>query len=123
MIALTPSAVELGYKVLYREAQQLVEDITEARELGVLRNLRAQIAGVKIPVMDDLFLRKLPAHAGEERADVIMARHAKGSTLIASTPPIGDWTRLSGDVVLVTPLLHRLMRPGHFAKFKGKAAD
>jgi hypothetical protein len=35
--ALALLAVERGYKVLYREAQQLIEDITEARELGTIR--------------------------------------------------------------------------------------
>ena len=31
-----------GLKVFYREAHQLIEDITEARELGALRKYRAQ---------------------------------------------------------------------------------
>src|SRR5690606_40806777 len=31
--ALATTAVQRGYKVLYREAHQLIEDITEAREL------------------------------------------------------------------------------------------
>lgn len=110
-----------GYKVLYREAQHLIEDITEARELGALRKLRGQIAGVDLLVIDDLFLRKLPAHAGEELADVIMARHEKGSTAITSNRPIEDWTRLLGDVVVVTPLLDRLMHHGHLLRFEGKS--
>jgi DNA replication protein DnaC len=67
--ALATTAVSRGYKVLYREAHQLIEDITEARELGELRKLRAQIAGADLLVVDDLFLRKLPAAAGDELAD------------------------------------------------------
>jgi DNA replication protein DnaC len=82
--SLAMAAVNGGYKVLYREAHQLLEDITEARELGPLRKLRAQIAGAELLLIDDLFLRKLPAHAGDELADVIMARHEKGSTIITS---------------------------------------
>jgi DNA replication protein DnaC len=119
--ALATSAVTLGYKVLYREAQQLIEDITEARELGELRKLRAQIASAELLLIDDLFLRKLPAHAGDELADVIMARHEKRSTMITSNRPIEDWTRLLGDVVIVTPLLDRLMHHGHLLKFEGKS--
>ncbi|MEK7237454.1 MAG: ATP-binding protein, partial [Nitrospirota bacterium] len=41
--ALALLAVDRGYKVLYREAHQLIEDITEARELGALRKHRAQL--------------------------------------------------------------------------------
>jgi len=119
--ALATNAVSRGYKVLYREAHQLLEDIAEARELGQLRKLRAQVASAELLLIDDLFLRKLPAHAGDELADVIMARHEKGSTIITSNRPIEDWARLLGDVVVVTPLLDRLMHHGHLLKFEGKS--
>jgi DNA replication protein DnaC len=119
--ALATTAVNRGYKVLYREAHQLLEDITEARELGQLRKLRAQIAGVELLLIDDLFLRKLPPQAGDELADVIMARHEKRSTIITSNRPVEDWARLLGDVVVVTPLLDRLMHHGHLLKFDGKS--
>ena len=119
--ALASSAVQRGYKVLYREAHQLIEDITEARELGNLRKLRAQIRGADLLLLDDLFLRKLPAHAGDELADVLMARYEKASTILTSNRPLDDWTRLLGDVVVVTPLLDRLMHHGHLLKFEGKS--
>ena len=119
--ALATNAVTRGYRVLYREAHQLIEDITEARELGHLRKLRAQLAGADLLLVDDLFLRKLPPAAGDELADVLMARHEKASTMITSNRPLEDWTQLLGDVVVVTPLLDRLMHHGHLLKFEGKS--
>ena len=113
--------VRRGYTVRYREAHQLLEDITEARELGQLRKLRAQITGVELLLIDDLFPRKLPAQAGDELADVIMARHEKRSTIITSNRPVDAWARLLGDVVVVTPLLDRLMHHGHLLKVDGKS--
>ena len=119
--ALATTAVQRGYKVHYRENHQLIEDITEARELGNLRKLRAQIGGAELLLIDDLFLRKLPPQAGDELADVLMARYEKASTIITSNRPLDDWTRLLGDVVVVTPLLDRLMHHGHLLKFEGKS--
>ena len=119
--ALATTAVRRGYTVLYREAHQLIEDITEARELGDLRKLRAQIRSAELLLIDDLFLRKLPAQAGDELADVLMGRYEKASTIITSNRPLDDWTRLLGDVVVVTPLLDRLMHHGHLLKFEGKS--
>lgn len=119
--ALATTAVQRGFKVLYREAHQLIEDVTEARELGDLRKLRAQIRGADLLLLDDLFLRKLPAHAGDELADILMSRYEKASTIITSNRPLDDWTRLLGDVVVVTPLLDRLMHHGHLLKFEGKS--
>lgn len=119
--ALATTAVQRGFKVLYREAHQLIEDITEARELGTLRKVRALLAGAELLLIDDLFLRKLPPHAGDELADVLMARYEKASTIVTSNRPMEDWTRLLGDVVVVTPLLDRLMHHGHLLKFEGKS--
>ena len=118
-IALT--AVNRGYKVLYREAHQLIEDIHEARELGAIRKLRAQLRAAELLVIDDLFLRKLPAGAADELADVLMSRHEKASTLITSNRGLDDWAKLLGDVVIVAPLIDRLMHHGHLLKFDGKS--
>jgi DNA replication protein DnaC len=100
---------------------QLIEDINEARELGAIRKLRAQFRAADLLLIDDLFLRKLPAQAGDELADVLMSRYEKGATIITSNRPLDDWPRLLGDVVVVTPLLDRLMHHGHLLKFEGKS--
>lgn len=119
--ALALLAVERGYKVLYREAHQLIEDITEARQLGALRKYRAQLKATELLLVDDLFLRRLPANSGDELADVLMGRHERSSTIITSNRPPEDWGKLLGDVVVVTPLLDRLMHHGHLLRFEGKS--
>jgi DNA replication protein DnaC len=119
--ALALLAVERGYHVLYRDALQLVEEIVEARELGALRKCRAQLKAAELLLIDDLFLKRLPAQAGEELADVVMSRYEKATTIITSNRPLEDWGKLLGDVVLVAPLLDRLMHHGHLLKFEGKS--
>ncbi len=119
--ALAFAAVNRGYKVLYREAHQLIEDIHEARELGQLRKLRTQLKAAELLVIDDLFLRRLPAGAGDELADVLMSRYEKASSIITSNRGLEDWAKLLGDVVIVGPLIDRLMHHGHLLKFEGKS--
>lgn len=119
--ALAFAAVNRGYKVLYREAHQLIEDIHEARELGQLRKLRTQLKAAELLVIDDLFLRRLPAGTGDEFADVLMSRYEKASTIITSNRGLDDWAKLLGDVVIVGPLIDRLMHHGHLLKFDGKS--
>ena len=72
-------------------------------------------------MIDDLFLRRLPATAGDELADVLMSRYEKHSTIITSNRPLEDWAKLLGDVVVVAPLLDRLMHHGNLLKFEGKS--
>jgi DNA replication protein DnaC len=114
-------AVQRGYTVFYREAHVLIDDIHQARELGEIKKYRATLKAADLVVIDDLFLRKLPPHAGDELADVIMSRYEKSSTLITSNREIEDWGKLLGDVVIVTPLLDRLMHHGNLLKFVGKS--
>lgn len=119
--AIAQLAIQRGYRVLYREAHALIEEINEARELGELRKYRSQLKSAELLVIDDLFLRKLPANAGDELADVLMSRYEKLSTMITSNRLIDDWPKLLGDAVVVTPLLDRLMHRGHLLKFEGKS--
>ncbi len=119
--ALAQLAVQRGYRVIYREAHVLIDDIHEARELGHIRKYRALLKAADLLVIDDLFLRRLPAHAGDELADVLMSRYEKQSTLVTSNRSIEEWPKLLGDVVVVTPLLDRLLHHGHLLKFEGKS--
>lgn len=119
--ALALLAVNRGYKVHYREALHLIEDIHEARELGEMKKLRAQLRSAELLVIDDLFLRKLPDDAGDELCDVVMSRYEKASTLITSNRTVEDWAKLLGDAVMVAPVIDRLMHHGHMLKFEGKS--
>jgi DNA replication protein DnaC len=119
--ALALSAVQRGYKALYREAHTLIEEIHQARELGEIKKYRAQMQSAEVLIIDDLFLRRLPQNAGEELADVLMSRYEKLSTVVTSNRPIEDWATLLGDVVVVTPLLDRLMHHRHLLKFEAKS--
>jgi DNA replication protein DnaC len=119
--ALALSAVDQGYKVVYREAHVLLQDLHEARQLGSLKKYRTPLMNAQLLVVDDLFLQKLPQGAGDELADILMSRYEKASTIVTSNRPIEDWPALLGDVVVVAPLLDRLMHHGHLLKFEGKS--
>ena len=120
--ALALLAVERGYKVLYREAHSLDRRTsTKPANSAKSRKFRAHLKAAELLVIDDLFLRRLPAIAGDELADVLMSRYEKVSTIVTSNRPIDDWAALLGDVVVVAPLLDRLMHHGHLLKFDGKS--
>ena len=119
--AIAQLAVQHGYRVFYREAHVLLQEIHEAREFGELRKYRAQINAAELMVIDDLFLRKLPANAGDELADLLMSRYEKSSLIITSNRSVDDWGKLLGDVVVAAPLLDRIIHHGHLLKFEGKS--
>lgn len=113
------TAVQRGYKVFYREANELIDEINLAREQGFLRKHRHLLKNVELLVIDDLFLKVLPPNAGEELADILMSRYERRSTVITSNRTLEDWGKLLGDVVIITPLLDRLMHHGHLLRYEG----
>jgi DNA replication protein DnaC len=113
--------VQHGHTVMYREAHVLIAEINEARELGEIRKYQAQLRSAELLIIDDLFLRKLPANAADELADVLMSRYEKASTILSSNREVEDWGKLLGDAVVATPLLDRVMHHGHLVKFEGKS--
>jgi DNA replication protein DnaC len=113
-------AVQRGYKVHYREAHQLIDEINLARENGTIRKHRHHLKSVEFLLIDDLFLKVLPANAGEELTDILMSRYEKHSSIITSNRSVDDW-KLLGDVVIVAPLLDRLYHHGHMLRFEGKS--
>jgi DNA replication protein DnaC len=119
--AIALNAVNRGYTVYYREAHELLPEIHQARELKTWPRLKLQIKQSQLMVIDDLFLRKLPADGCDELTEIIMNRHEKASTMITSNRPVDDWGKLFGDTVAVAPMLDRVMYHGHLLKFEGKS--
>ena len=119
--ALALLAVDRGFKVMYREAHELVGEIIEARALDEIKKYRHQLRSADLLVIDDLFLRRLANGAGDELAEVLMSRYEKCSTIITSNRTVDDWGKLLGDVVIATPLLDRIMHHGHLLNFEGKS--
>ena len=83
------AAIQTGYKVVYREAHAFFEDLFESDQLKRRKKVTKLFSETDLLVIDDLFLRKLPTHAGDELADVIMSRYEKTSTIISSNRQIG----------------------------------
>jgi len=119
--AVAHAAILAGHRVFYREAHALFAEMFQTRTLGTYRKLALQIRSADLVVLDDLFLRKLPADAGEDLIEIVMSRYEKASTVITSNRPVEDWSKLVGDVVATAPIFDRLMHHGHLLKFDGRS--
>jgi len=119
--AIAHAAVLAGHRVFYREANKLFVEIFQAKTLGTYKKLAHTIQSADLVVIDDLFLRKLPADAGDDFIEIVMNRHEKASTVITSNRPIEDWPKLVGDVVATAPIFDRLMHHGHLLRFEGRS--
>jgi DNA replication protein DnaC len=114
--AIGAAAIQQGYRVLYREAHALLEQLSEATLEGTRKELVEWLATVPLLIIDDLGMRKLPQTAAEELLEIIMRRYERASTLVTSNRPVEDWGKLLGDSAAVTAMLDRLLHHGHVLK-------
>jgi len=114
--AIGRAAIQQGYRVVYREAHALMEDIADATLDGTRKIFLADLATVPLLIIDDLGMRKLPHTAAEDLLEVVMRRYERASTLLTSNRPVDDWGKLLGDTAAVTALLDRLLHHAHVLK-------
>jgi DNA replication protein DnaC len=100
--AIGHAVIQQGYRVLYREAHRLLEEMADATLDGKRKEFMELLTTVPLLIIDDLGMRKLPLTAAEE--------------LLTSNRPVDDWGKLLGDSAAVTAMLDRLLHHGHVLK-------
>jgi DNA replication protein DnaC len=114
--AIGRAAIQQGYRVVYREAHTLIEEIADATLDGSRKEHLADLASVPLLIIDDLGMRKLPHTAAEDLLELVMRRYERASTILTSNRPVDDWGKLLGDTAAVTALLDRLLHHAHILK-------
>jgi DNA replication protein DnaC len=114
--AVGQAVITQGYRVIYREAHILLEEITDATLDGTRREHMELLATVSLLIIDDLGMRKLPSSAAEELLEIVMRRYERASTVVTSNRPVEDWGKMLGDSAAVTAMLDRLLHHGHVLK-------
>jgi len=114
--AIGQAAIQQGYKVLYREAYVLLEELADATLDDTRKDYVEMVTTVPLLIVDDLGMRKLPITAAEDLLEIIMRRHERVSTLLTSNRPVDDWGKLLGDTPAVTAMLDRILHHGHVLK-------
>jgi DNA replication protein DnaC len=114
--AIGRAAIQQGYRVLYREAHTLIEEIADATLDGSRKAYLQDLASVPLLIIDDLGMRKLPHTAAEDLLELVMRRYERASTILTSNRPVEDWGKLLGDTAAVTALLDRLLHHAHILK-------
>ena len=111
--ALGHAVLRAGYRVLYREAHVLLEELADATLDGTRKDYFALCTEVPLLIIDDLGMRKLPPTAAEDLLELVMRRYERASTLLTSNRPVDDWGKLLGDHAAVSAMLDRVLHHGH----------
>ena len=119
--AIGMAAIHAGFRVLYREAHVLFEQLLLAGATGERAPTIATFSEIPLLIVDDLGMRKLPANAAEDLLEIVMRRYERASTVLTSNRPLEDWPNLFGDTPAVAAFLDRLMHHSHLIEIRGKS--
>jgi DNA replication protein DnaC len=115
------AAIHAGFRVLYREAHVLFEDLLLANATGERTEAIATYSEVPLLIIDDLGMRQLPTNAAEDLLEIVMRRYERTSTILTSNRPLDDWPKLFGDTPAVAAFLDRLMHHSHLIEIRVKS--
>ncbi|MGH7837691.1 MAG: IS21-like element helper ATPase IstB [Candidatus Binataceae bacterium] len=119
--AIGMAAIHAGFRVLYREAHVLFEELLLAIAIGERAAAIATYSEIPLLIVDDLGMRKLPASAAEDLLEIVMRRYERASTILTSNRPLEDWPKLFGDTPAVAAFLDRLRHHSHLIEIRGKS--
>jgi DNA replication protein DnaC len=122
-IALGYIATQLGIKTRFISAADLVIALSAAsRQNRLAEFLRRNITNARLLIIDEIGYLPLGREEANLFFQVVAKRYEKGSLIVTSNLPFGQWDQaFAGDQTLTAALLDRLLHHSHVLQIKGES--
>ena len=111
--ALAVHACQQGRRVRFTTLAGLANELQEAQSRRDLARVVARYTRTELVVLDELGYLALPAGAAELVFQVLSERHERGSLIVTTNLPFGEWTRVFPDARLAKAVVDRLTHRAH----------
>ena len=118
-IGLGRKAVERGASSLFVPALGLVAQLMRAESEGRLEERLTHLSKPKLLIIDELGYLPFERRAAHLLFQLVNRRYERGSLILTSNQPVGNWGEVFGDAVLATAILDRLLHHSHVITIKG----
>lgn len=119
--ALGYKAAQSGLKVRFISASDLILQLSTAQRQGKYKSvMQRSVLAPKLLIIDEIGY--LPFDISESKLlfDVIAKRYEKGSIILTSNLPFGQWGQtFANDTALTSALLDRILHHSHIIQIKG----
>jgi DNA replication protein DnaC len=112
-IALGICACQQGRRVRFTTLAALANELQEADSQRELARVIARYARTEVVVLDELGYLALPNGAAELVFQVISERNERGSLIITTNLPFGEWTKVFPDPRLAKAVVDRVTHRAH----------
>ena len=120
-ISLGRKVVEHGASALFVPALGLVAQMMRAESEGRLEERLTHLTKPKLLIIDELGYLPFERRAAHLLFQLVNRRYERGSLILTSNQPVGNWGEVFGDAVLATAILDRLLHHSHVITIKGES--
>jgi DNA replication protein DnaC len=111
--ALAVCACHQGRRVRFTTLAGLANELQEAQGSRELARVVGRYARTELVVLDELGYLALPDGAAELVFQVLSERHERGSLIVTTNLPFGEWTKVFPDPPLAKAVVDRLTHRAH----------
>jgi DNA replication protein DnaC len=111
--ALAVCACHQGRRVRFTTLAALANELQEAESRRELGRVVGRYARTELVVLDELGYLALPAGAAELVFQVISERNERGSLILTTNLPFGEWTKVFPDPRLAKAVVDRITHKAH----------
>jgi DNA replication protein DnaC len=112
-------ACEHNYRVMFRTAAGLVNEMIEARQDNRLSVLMRQFKKVDLLILDELGYITFDLAGAELVFQLLAARHETASTIITTNLSFSDWIKVFHDKSITAAILDRITHKAHIVNMNG----
>ena len=114
-------ACEAGKKVMFVNANDLMDHLTEAMGAGTLRESFSALAKIPLLIIDELSYLKMDKEKESLFFQVVRQRYEKSSLIITTNLPMGRWDEMFTGKIAATAILDRLVHHCHVLSITGES--
>jgi DNA replication protein DnaC len=119
--ALGNQACRTGYSALFIKTAKLFRGLNTARADGTWEKALRKLLAPDVLIIDDFGLSAMTMTQAEEFYEIVAERHQRGSIIMTSNRPPGDWLSLFPDQVMANSAMDRLAHRAHHIAMKGES--
>lgn len=119
--ALGVAACEQSKRVRRYKAIELTSELEEAQEQHQLHRFLRRFAAVDLVIIDELGYMPISQHAADLLFQALSERHERGSVVINTNLPFGEWGQVFQTERLAVALLDRITHNAHVLEMNGES--